>query len=122
MVNTTVMEGAVNIAMCSMETIVLFVFIYYFFSYINSFKGKVDYFTVSTFSLVLLTVLTRVPEKMVYYPLSIAYQRDNSTASSIWFNAHVRDFQCPNYFSTIMSMCFLTCAVIINSTRWLIVV
>ena len=92
MVNTTVMEGAVNIAMCSMETIVLLVFIYYFFSYIHSFKGKVDYFTVSTFSLVLLTVLTRVPEKMVYYPLSIAYQSDNSTASSKWFNAHVRDF------------------------------
>jgi hypothetical protein len=112
-----------NLIMCSFEMIVSIVFVYYCIIYGRVYRDKIDTFTMTTFVLVIMTVLTRVPEKMLYCSLEISYENDPESQTSIWFNERVYfQFACANSFSTIMSMCFLTCAVLINSTRWLIVV
>ena len=115
-------QDLANLSLSAMELFTGIVFFYFNCRYIFAFRSNMDPFTFCSFSLVILSVLTKTIPRLLFYSLSV-YIRNQShflDNTFLWFYAHLDGLLCMDQCSLTVPNCLLTMALIINTTRWLL--
>ena len=107
------------------EMFAIFIFTKQNIKYLKVFKDRIDPFTVTCFFFVLLTVLFKVIPKLLFTILTTIFldtvEKDPNSDFNMWYVENSTELTCMQISSYIMSNIFLTIALLINSTRWLLV-
>ena len=108
-----------------LETLSLFVFVYYIYGYCKTYgkkRNERDSYTISCFFFILMTVSTRIVSKfimLIIKQLRMDYRMKNNNKDPLWYLEFQNEISCEVKISSYLPTGLFTIAIFINATRWL---